>query len=83
MNVIYPEENPITARTCGCKERNRQRVTYAFSEDFHSLCMDKKYIIQAEIEACERLLKYTINPSERLIIEKEISKLKTALDLMP
>jgi hypothetical protein len=83
MNVVYPEENPITARTCGCKERNRQRVIYALSEDFHSLCMDKKYIIQAEIEACERLLKYTINPSERLIIEKEISELRSALDLMP
>lgn len=44
--------------------------------------MDKKYIIQAEIEACERLLKYAINDSERAIIEKEIAELKAALDLM-
>ena len=82
MNIVYPEENPITARTCGCREKNRQKVTYAFSQEFHSLCMDKKYIIQAEIEACERLLKYAIKDSERAIIEKEIAELKAALDLM-
>lgn len=82
MNIVYPEENPITARTCGCREKNRQKVTYAFSQEFHILCMDKKYIIQAEIEACERLLKYAINDSERAIIEKEIAELKAALDLM-
>ena len=78
MNVTYPQENPITARTCGCKEKNMQKVTYAFSEEFHSLCMDKKYIIQAEIEACEILVRYAINDSERSIIEKEINDLKAA-----
>ena len=83
MNIVYLEENPVIAKTCGCKEKNRQKITYAFSEDSHSLCMDKKYIIQAEIEACERLLKYAINDSERTVIEKEIAELKTALDLMP
>jgi hypothetical protein len=83
MNVIYPQQNPVTAKTCGCKEKNRQKVAYAFSEEFHSLCMDKRYIIQAEIEACERLLKYAINDSERAVIEKEIAELKAALDLMP
>ena len=83
MNIVYLEENPVIAKTCGCKEKNRQKITYAFSEDSHSLCMDKKYIIQAEIEACERLLKYAINDSERTVIEKEIAELKAALDLMP
>lgn len=82
MNIVYPEENPITARTCGCREKNRQKVTYAFSQEFHSLCMDKKYIIQAEIEACERLLKYATNDSESATIEKEVAELKAALDLM-
>ncbi len=82
MNIVYLEENPVIAKTCGCKEKNRQKVTYAFSEDFHSLCMDKKYIIGAEIEACERLLKYAINDSEKAVIEKEIAELKAALDLM-
>jgi len=45
--------------------------------------MDKRYIIQSEIEACERLLKYTINDSETAVIRKEIAELKSALDLMP
>jgi hypothetical protein len=83
MNIIYLEENPVIAKTCGCKEKNRQKITYAFSEESHSLCMDKKYIIQSEIEACERLLKYAINDSERAVIEQEIDELKAALDLMP
>jgi hypothetical protein len=83
MNIVFLEENPLVAKTCGCKEKDRQKVTYAFSEEFHSLCMDKKYIIEAEIEACERLLKYAINDSERALIEKEIVELKAALDLMP
>ncbi len=80
MNIVYPQESPVTAKTCGCQ--NRQRVTYAFTEEFHSVCMDKKDIIQAEIEACEKLLKYS-SMSEKAVIEKEISELKTALDLMP
>jgi hypothetical protein len=83
MNVVYLPENPIIAKTCGSKEKNRQKVAYAFSENFHSLCMDKKYIIQAEIEACERLLKYAMSGSESAMIEKEITELKAALDLMP
>jgi hypothetical protein len=83
MNVVYPQENVVIAKTCGCKENNRSKVTYAFSEEFHSLCMDKKDIIQAEIEACERLLKYATSESERAVVEKEIADLRIALDLMP
>ena len=82
MNIIYLEENPVIAKTCSCKEKNRQKISYAFSEQSHSLGMDKKYIIQAEIEACERLLKYAINDYEKGAIEKEIAELKAALDLM-
>ena len=82
MNVVYPQENTVIAKTCGCKENKRNKVTYAFSEEFHSLCMDKKDIIQAEIGACEKLLKYTTSESERALVEREIAELKTALDLM-
>ncbi len=79
MNVVYPQENAVIAKTCGCKEN---KVTYAFSEEFHGLCMDKKDIIRAEIEACEKLLKYATSKSEKSVIEMEISDLKIALDLM-
>lgn len=82
MNVVFLEENPIAACLCGCSEKNSQKIAYTFFEGFHRLCMDKKYIIQAEIEACERLLKYVINNRERTVIEKELSELKSALDLM-
>lgn len=44
--------------------------------------MDKKDIIRAEIEACERLLKYPASESDRIVIEKKIPELRTALDLM-
>lgn len=82
MNIDYPQStNVVTAKMCGCKEK--QGVTYAFSEEFHSLCMDKNDILQAEIKACEKLLKYTRTDSERAVVEKEIEELKTALDLMP
>lgn len=83
MNIAYPQINLITAKTCGCREKGKQKVTYAFAEEFHSLCMDKKDIIQAEIEACERLLKYVANESEKAVVQKEIAELRMALDLIP
>jgi hypothetical protein len=65
------------------RENNRQKVAYVFIDEFHSVCMDKRDIIRAEIEACERLLKYATGKSEKAVVEKEIADLKTALDLMP
>lgn len=44
--------------------------------------MDKKEILQAEIQACKKILKYTSSNSERAAIEKEISDLMMALDLL-
>lgn len=81
MNIIFPQSSLVTAKTCGCNER-KQKVTYAFSDGFHSLCMDKKDVLEAQIQACERLMKYTKNASEMPAIEKEITELKMALDLM-
>jgi hypothetical protein len=46
------------------------------------LCIDKKDIISAELEACERLLKYTADKEDEETIKKEIAELKMALDLM-
>lgn len=82
MNIIYSQSSLVIAKTCGCKEKNKQKVTYAFSDEFHSLCMDKKDVLDAQIQACERLLKYTKDASEKSAIEKEIAELKMALDLM-
>ena len=82
MNIIYTETPlSIMAKTCGFSERNR-RVTYAFFDSYHSLCLDKKDIIYSEIQACQRLLKYTKDKIDKRIIGTEIASLKMALDLM-
>jgi hypothetical protein len=82
MNIVYPPSSLMTAKTCGCTEKSRQKVAYAFSTEPHSLCMDKKDVLEAQINACERLLKYTKDVSEKSTVEKEIAELKMALDLL-
>ena len=83
MNIAE-SEIPLTmvAKTCGCTERNKRKITYALIDSYHSLCLDKKDIIGSELMACERLLKYTKEENDRQIIEKEITELKMALDLL-
>jgi hypothetical protein len=84
MNII-DSEMPVllTAKTCGCKEQeNTRRVTYSFIDSYHGLCHDKKDIIQAELEACRKLLKYTIDTLDKKIIEREVEELKMTLDLL-
>ncbi len=81
MNIESEVEPMIAARTCGCKDRG-QRVTYSFVDPVHALCIDKKDIIIGEIQACTRLLKYAVDESERKTVEREISELRMALDLL-
>lgn len=81
MNIESEVECLVVAKTYGCKDR-LQRVTYSFIDQSHALCLDKKDIIMAEIEACERLLKYAGDESERKTIERELSELRTTLDLL-
>ena len=82
MNISNTESPVIIlAKTCGCKEKNK-KVTYTFIDSYHSLCLDKKDIISAEIEACNRLLKYPRDESDNEVIEKEIAELKMSLDLI-
>jgi hypothetical protein len=83
MNITNMEEPmKILAKTCGCKEKQK-KVTYSFIDESHGLCIDKKDIISAELEACARLLKYTADMADEQTIKKEIAELKMALDLMP
>jgi hypothetical protein len=82
MNICETEV-PLTilARTCGCKERNR-KVTYSFIESYHSLCLDKRDIILAELDACTKLLRYAVDESDKKTVETEISELNLAIDLI-
>ena len=36
----------------------------------------------SEIQACQRLLKYTRDENDKIILENEIAELKLALDLL-
>lgn len=70
----------VEAKTCGCN--NKKSISYHFIEPAHSLCLDKREIILAQIQACERLLKYARDELDKTTIQKEISELKLSLDLM-
>ena len=80
MNIEETESSLVEARTCGERQR---RVAYKFMDAFHSLCVDKKDILLAEISACETLLRACRDEEDRKAVEKEIQELKMALDLMP
>jgi hypothetical protein len=82
MNIIE-SETPflVEARTCGCKERGKS-VSYHFIESAHSLCLGKGELMLAQIQACERLLKYAKEDEEITTLKDEITKLKLALDLI-
>jgi hypothetical protein len=81
---ISESEAPIrlVAKTCGCREKNKSKVTYEFIDSYHSLCLDKKDIIFAELEASDRLLEYVSDEQDKRIVESEITELKMALDLL-
>jgi hypothetical protein len=81
MNVINSEVSQlIVAKTCGCRNSGR-KVTYNFVDTYHALCLDKKDIIIAQLGACELLLKYG-SDEDRNAVEREISELRMALDLL-
>jgi hypothetical protein len=82
MNIAQIEADyDMVAKTCGCKDSKR-KVTYSFVDSSHSLCRDKKDIILSEIQACERLLKYTRDEYDKITVEKELEELKLTLDLL-
>lgn len=81
MNIVETEIPFIVeAKTCGCN--NQKSISYRFIESSHSLCLDKRELVLAQIQACERLLKYAKDKSELTTIEKEIADLKLALDML-
>lgn len=82
MNIITEEyDSPVMAKTCGCKS-NKRKVTYSFLNESHSLCLDRKDLMMAQLEACDKLTKYATDEADRKAVEKEIHELKMTLDLM-
>ena len=81
LNIVESEIPFIVeAKTCGCK--NKKSISYHFIESSHSLCLDKRELVLAQIQACERLLKYSRDELELTTIKEEITELKLALDLL-
>ena len=82
MNVLEEEnECPVVAKTCVSPSEKR-KVAYMFLDEYHGLFLDRKDLVLAQIEACEKLLKYAKDPLDKDAVEKEIRELKMALDLM-
>jgi hypothetical protein len=82
VNIALTEEDyDIVAKTCGRKDTKR-KVACTFVDSYHSICRDKDDIILSEIQACERLLKYTRDENDRVILENETAELRLALDLL-
>jgi hypothetical protein len=81
MNVVGMEAPLIIeAKTTG--SNSNRNVTYSPIDTYHNVFIDKKDLILAQIHACERLLKYTNDRIDQIILEKEIADLKLMLDLI-
>jgi hypothetical protein len=81
MNIVEMEPPfIIEAKTTG-SNRNRS-VTYSPVDTYHNVFIDKGDLILAQIHACERLLKYTKDRIDQIILQKEIGDLKLMLDLI-
>lgn len=70
----------IEAKTTGL--RKSRNVTYSLVDSYHTTCIDKKDIILGQIQACEKLLKYTGDRLDQIILEKEVADLKLMLDFI-
>lgn len=84
MNIIKTEAPfLVEAKTTGCNDRKNRNVSYHFIESAHALCLDKKELIQAQVNACQRLLKLPYEEeNDKDLIENEITKLSKVLDII-
>ena len=62
--------------------KKEEKVFLYFIESSHSLCLGKGELLLSQIQACERLLKYTKDDEEITVLNDEIAKLKLVLDLI-
>jgi hypothetical protein len=88
MNIVADIDNnsthaSITAKTCAPNHGDgKRKVVYAYSDYAHSLFVDKREMLLAQLISCKRLLKYTTGTADRKSIEREIAELNLVLDLM-
>lgn len=70
----------LTAKTCG-PDYGKRKIVYLPIGWNHVLCVDRKEIVLSQLYACEKLLSH-VSERDRELVEKEISELKMALDLI-
>ncbi len=70
----------IDAKICG-SERSKKK-DYSIMDFHHSIYINKKDIILAQIQACELLCKYTTDEFDKNVLKKETLDLKLILDLI-
>jgi len=81
MNILEVEF-PLKIEAKTSRYNNKTNVIYSVAELQHNFCIDKKEIIMEQIKACENLSRYTNNKSDSLALEREISELKSTLDIL-
>ncbi|MGZ5484794.1 MAG: hypothetical protein ACXWFB_02635 [Nitrososphaeraceae archaeon] len=81
MNILEVEF-PLKIEAKTSRNNNKTNVIYSVAELQHNFCINKKEIIMEQIKACENLSRYTNNKSDSLALEREISELKSALDIL-
>lgn len=81
MNVTDLESSfQIDAKICGSMKS--RKIAYSIMDFHHSIYINKKDIIFAQISACEQLYKHTVDIFNSNLLKKEISDLKLILDLL-
>ena len=84
MNIIKTEIPFIVeAKTTDCNNRKNRNITYHFMESAHPTCLDKEELLQAQLKACQRLLRLPYEEeNDKDIIENEIIELSQVLNVM-
>jgi hypothetical protein len=81
MNIIELE-SPLKIEAKTSKYNEETSIIYSIAELQHNFCIDKKEIIMEQIKACQNLSRYNTNKSVSLALEREISELKLALNIL-
>ncbi len=77
MNII---ENIFIIEAKTHKSKNSRKISYHVIESPYAICLDKKEIVMAQIQACEHLLDRTKDEDDFEAITKEILELKESLN---
>lgn len=81
MNILEIEF-PLKIEAKTTKYNDKTNIIYSIAELQHNICINKKEIVREQIKACENLSRYTTNKTDTLALQREISELKIALDIL-